>query len=63
MATIDDLFYKIGVQAVENDMLRAENEKLIGEIRKVTKERDDLLAVSREPEADIEKVSTEEKAS
>ena len=63
MATIDDLFYKIGVQAVENDILRAENEKLVGEIRKVTKERDDLLAVSREPEADIEKVSTEEKAS
>ena len=56
MASIDDLFHKIGVLTVENDLLR-------GELRKVTKERDDLLAVSREPEADIEKVSTEEKAS
>jgi hypothetical protein len=54
MPTVDDLIYKIGVLTVENDALR-------GEIRKVTKERDELRAVQREPEADIEKESAEEK--
>jgi hypothetical protein len=54
MPTVDDLFHKIGVLSVENDLLR-------GELRKVTKERDELRAVRREPEADIEKVSDEEK--
>lgn len=56
----DDLFYKIGVLTVENDLLRKVIKEKDEVIRKVTKERDDLQAIRPDSESDIKKVSDEE---
>lgn len=55
----DDLFYKIGVLTVENDLLRKVLAQRDEEIRKVTTERDELRAVVPADEPDLKKVRKE----